>query len=179
LGRTFLESDDQPGDNNYVVITDSLWRRRLNGDPNIVGRSIRLYGEPHVVVGVLSPDFRFPTGDQIDSVLKFPPRVEIFKPLGLNWPKQNRVGNFNYAALIRLRHGASPEVAQSEMTAAAAEAAREMKIDLKANLPPFHEQVTGAVGGALWLLLAAVGVVLLIVCVNLGNLMLVRANKRL
>jgi predicted permease len=178
LGRTFLESDDQPGDNKYVVITDSLWRRRLNADPNVIGRSVRLYGEPHVVVGVLPADFRFPTGDQIGS-LRLPTHAEIFKPLGLNWAKASRVGNFNYAALIRLRPGASPEVAQSEMTASIAEAAREMKIDLKAHLTPFHEQVTGAAGGALWLLLAAVGCVLVIVCVNLGNLILVRANKRL
>lgn len=179
LGRTFLESDDQPGDNNYVIITDSLWHRRLNTDPNVIGRFIRLDGKPHVVVGVLSAQFRFPTGDQVGPLMRFPTRAEIFKPLGLNWAKENRVGNFNYSALIRLHPGASPEVAQSEMTASIAEAAREMKIDLKAHLTPFHEQITSAAGGALWLLLASVGCVLVIVCVNLGNLILVRANKRL
>ena len=178
LGRAFLESDDRPGDNNYVIIANSLWRRRFNADPNVIGRSIRLYGEPHVVVGVLSPDFRFPTGGQLGPLLTFPSRIEIFKPLGLDWAKQSRIGNFNYSALIRLRPGAGPRVAQSEMTAAIADAARDMKLDLKVNLTPLHEQVTGAAGGALWLLLAAVGIVLSIVCVNLGNLMLVRANKR-
>lgn len=178
LGRTFLESDDQPGNNKYVVITDFLWRRRFNADPKVIGKSIRLYGEPHEVIGVLSADFRFPIGDQIGPGLLFPRRAEIFKPLGLNWAKVNRVGNFNYAALIQLRPGANPEVAQSEMTASIADAAREMKIELKAHVTPLQDQVTGASRGALGLLLAAVGVVLLIVCVNLGNLMLVRASKR-
>lgn len=178
LGRTFLESDDQPGNNPYVVITDSLWRRRLGADPNVIGKRMRLYGEPHEVIGVLPADFRFPTGEQIGPALLFPHRADIFQPLGLNWAKVRRVGNFNYSALIRLRPGATAEVAQSEMTATLADAAREMKIELRAHLTPLQDQVTGASRAALQLLMAAVGVVLLIVCVNLGNLMLVRANRR-
>lgn len=65
LGRTFLESDDQPGNNKYVVITDSLWRRRLGADPHVVGKPIRLDGEPHEIIGVLRADFRFPAGEQL------------------------------------------------------------------------------------------------------------------
>ena len=178
LGRTFLESDDQPGNNQYVVIADSLWRRRLGADPNVIGKPIRLYGDPHIIIGVLPADFRFPTGAQLGPILLFPKRAEIFKPLGVNLAKARRVGNFNYSALIRLRPGANPEIARSEMIAALADAAREMKIELDAHLTPLQDQVTGASRAGLWLLLAAVGVVLLIVCVNLGNLMLVRANKR-
>jgi len=178
LGRTFLESDDQPGSNKYIIISDSLWRRRLSADPNVIGKSIRLYGEPHEVIGVLPSDFRFPKGEQLGPVLLFPRRPEIFKPLGLNWAKQRPVGNFNYSAMIRLPRGSAPEVAQSEMTALVAEAAREMKIELKAHLAPLQDQVSGSSRAALWLLLAAVGVVLLIVCLNLGSLMLVRASKR-
>ncbi len=179
LGRTFLESDDQPGNNKYVVITDSLWRRRLGADPKVIGKALRLYGEPHEIVGVLPPDFHFPSGEQVGPILVFPRRAEIFKPLGLNWAKARRAANFNYSALVRLRPGAIPELTQSQMTASLGEAAREMKIELKAHLTPLHDQVTGASRGALWLLLAAVGVVLLIVCVNLGNLMLVRASERM
>src|SRR5262249_46561033 len=65
LGRTFLESDDQPGNNKYVVITDSLWRRRLGSDPKVIGKSLRLYGEPHQVIGVLPAEFHFPTGERL------------------------------------------------------------------------------------------------------------------
>ena len=179
LGRTFLETDDQPDNNKYVVIADSLWRRRFHADPSVIGQPIRLYGDPHTIVGVLRADFRFPSGDQLGPFLQFPKRAEIFKPLGLNnRTKTRRVGNFNYSALIRLRPGSSPERAQAEMTAAVRDAAQEMKIELNAHLTPLRDQVTGASRGALWLLLASVGCVLLIVCVNLGNLMLVRASGR-
>src|SRR5215831_16060709 len=57
LGRTFLESDDQPGANRFVLVTESLWRRRLGSDPNAVGRPIQIDGEPHILIGVLPHDF--------------------------------------------------------------------------------------------------------------------------
>ena len=98
--------------------------------------------------------------------------------MGFDWAKLGRVGQFNFASLIRLRAGANPARAEAEMTAAIADAGREMKIALSAHLVPLQEQVTGGSRAALTLLLAAVGAVLLIVCVNLGNLMLVRANER-
>jgi len=98
--------------------------------------------------------------------------------MGFDWAKLRRIGEFNFAAMIRLRPGANPARAEAEMTAAIADASRDMKIELGALLAPLQEQVTGGSRAALTLLLAAVGVVLLIVCVNLGNLMLVRANER-
>ena len=178
FGRTFVESDDQPGANKFVVVSNSLWRRRLRADPGAVGKSIRLDGEPHIVVGVLRADFRFPSGDRLGPLNQFPKHAEIFKPMGFDWAKLSRVGQFNFASVIRLRPGANPARAEAEMTAANADAGREMKTELDAHLVPLQEQVTGGSRAALKLLLAGVGVVLLIVCVNLGNLMLVRANDR-
>lgn len=178
IGRTFVESDDQPGANKLVVVSDPFWRRWLGADPGAVGKTIRLDGEPHVVVGVLRPDFRFPSGEQLGPLNQFPRHTEIFKPMGFDWPKMGRVGQFNFAALVRLRPGANPARAEAEMTAAIADAGREMNIDLSAHLAPLQEQVTGGSRLALNLLLAAVGMLLLIVCVNLGNLMLVRASER-
>jgi putative ABC transport system permease protein len=179
LGRTFLESDDRPSDNQYIVITDALWRRRLNADPNAVGKSLNLYGKPHVIVGVLPADFRFPSAAQLGSVILYPAHAEIFKPLGIDWPKQRPTEGFNYSGVVRLRPGATQAAAQAEMTAAVAEAGRLMKTELKALLTPLHEQVTGSSRDALLLLFGAVCAVLLIVCVNVGNLMLVRAGGRL
>jgi predicted permease len=178
LGRTFVESDDQPGANNFVVVSDSFWRRRLGAAPSAIGKPIRIDGEPHVVLGVLRTDFRFPSGEQVGPLNQFPKRAEIFKPMGFNWAKLGRLGQFNFACLIRLRSGANPARAEAEMTAAIADAGHDMKIELSAHLVPLQEQVTGGSRAALTLLLAAIGVVLLIVCVNLGNLMLVRANER-
>jgi predicted permease len=178
FGRTFVESDDRPGANRFVVVSDSFWRRRLGADPEAVGKPIRLNDEPHVVVGVLRADFRFPSGDQAGPIIRLPNRAEIFRPMGLNWEKQRRVGSHNYTSVIRLKPGANPARAEAEMTAAIADAAREMKMEIGAHLSSLREQVTGGSRAALMLLLAAVSAVLLIVCVNLGNLMLVRANER-
>ncbi|HUD98999.1 MAG TPA: ABC transporter permease [Bryobacteraceae bacterium] len=178
LGRTFVAADDQPGTNNSVVVSDSFWRRRLGADPGAIGKPISIDGEPNIVIGVLGHAFRFPSGEQLGPLNQFPKRAEIFKPMGFNWAKLSRVGQFNFAALIRLRSGANPARAEAQMTAAIADAGRDMKIDLSAHLVPLQEQVTGGARAALTMLLAAVGVVLLIVCVNLGNLMLVRANER-
>ena len=178
LGRTFLESDDQPGANKFVVVSDSFWRLRLGAVPSAIGKPIRIDGEPHIVVGVLRTDFRFPSGEHLGPLNQFPKHAEIFKPMGFDWAKLSRVGQFNFAALIRLRSGANPARAEAEMTAATTDAGHDMRIELSAHLVPLQEQVAGGSRAALTLLLAAVGVVLLIVCVNLGNLMLVRANKR-
>jgi putative ABC transport system permease protein len=178
FGRTFVESDDQPGANKFVVVSHSLWRRRLGSDLGAIGKPIRLDGQPHIVVGVLRADFRFPSGDQVGPLNQFPKHAEIFKPMGFNWAELSRTGQFNFASLIRLRPGTNPARAEAEMTAAIADVGRDMKITLGARLVPLQEQVTGGSRAALTLLLAAVGVVLLIVCANLGNLMLVRANER-
>ena len=178
LGRTFLESEDQPGANRFVVISDALWRRRLGADPAAVGKPIRIDGQPHIVVGVLRPDFRLPSGNQLGPLNRFPAHAGIFKPMGFEYAKLWRLGQFNFACLIRLRPGANPVRAEAEMTAAVADAARDMKTELRAHLVPLQEQVTGGSRVALTLMLSAVCAVLLIVCVNLGNLMLVRANER-
>lgn len=178
LGRTFEASDDQPNANRFVVISDSLWRRRLGTDPRVIGKTIQIDGEPNVVVGVLRPDFRFPSREGLGPLNQFPKHAEIFKPMGFDWPKMSRVGQFNFACVIRLRRGANPSRAEAEMTAAIADAGRQMETPIDARLVPLHEQVTGSSRGALTLLFGAVGAVLLIVCVNLGNLMLVRANER-
>jgi ABC-type antimicrobial peptide transport system permease subunit len=98
--------------------------------------------------------------------------------MGFNWAKLGRLGQFNFAALVRLRPAVNPARAEAEMTASVADAGRDMKIDLRAHLVQLQEQVTGGSRRALTFLFAAVGAVLLIVCVNLGNLMLVRAGER-
>ena len=178
LGRTFLEGDDQPGVNKFVVVSDTLWRRRLGADAAAIGRPIWIDGEPHIVVGVLRPDFHLPSGNQLGPLNRFAAHADIFKPMGFDWAKLWRLGQFNFACLIRLRPGANPVRAEGEMTAAIADAARDMKTELKVRLVQLHEQVTGGSRTALMFILSAVMVVLLIVCLNLGSLMLVRASKR-
>src|SRR5262249_20392371 len=127
LGRTFVASDDQPGANRFVLVSNALWRRRLGSDPGVIGKTIQLNGEPHVVVGVLRGVFRFPSGARLGPFNQFPKRADIFKPMGFNWARLSRVGQFNFAALIRLGPGATPARAEAEMTAAIADAGRLMQ----------------------------------------------------
>jgi predicted permease len=178
FGRTFEESDDRPGGNNFVVVSDFFWRRKLGADPSIVGKPIQIDGEPNIVIGVLRADFRFPSGEKLGPLNEFPKHAEIFKPMGFDWAKLGRLGQFNFAALIRLRPDTNAARAEAEMTAAIADVGREMKTPVSAHLVPLQQQVTGGSRRALLMLFVAVGLVLLIVCVNLANLMLVRANER-
>jgi putative ABC transport system permease protein len=178
LGRGFLESDDQPGANRFVVVTDAFWRRRLGADREAVGKPIWIDGEPHILTGVLRPDFRLPSGTQLGPLNRFSNRAEIFKPMGLNMAKMFRLAQFNFACIVRLRPGANPRSAEAEMTAAIADASRDMQTEITAHLVPLQEQVTGESRAALTMVLAGVGVVLLIVCLNLGNLMLARGSER-
>jgi putative ABC transport system permease protein len=180
LGRTFLPQEDTPGNDQVVMLTDSFWRDRFHGDPAIVGRSITLDGKPFQVVGILPASFRFPKGDQWGALAEFPPRTDYFKPLGLDPEQFSPVGEFDYAAIARLRPGTSVGQALAELNVIQARIAKDAKqgIGLRAEIIPLESQVVGTARRGLLLLLAGVGAVLLIVCLNLANLLLVRVPAR-
>ena len=180
LGRAFTEQEEQSGHNQVVILADSLWRRRYQADPAIVGRKILLDGKPCEVVGVLPPSFQFPREEKLG------PRVsregpEIYKPLGFE-PEELKLylGDFNYETTARLRPGVSPAQAQAELNVVQAAISRQIPgdFDLHAKLVPLQERMVGDVRQGLVLLMAAVGAVLLVLCVNLANLSLARAAGR-
>jgi putative ABC transport system permease protein len=180
LGRTFLPQEDTPGNDQVVILADSFWRDRFHGDPAIVGRSITLDGKPFQVVGVLPASFRFPKGAQWGAFLEFPPRTDYFKPLGLD-PKQfDQLGEFDFAAIARLKPGTSARQALAELSVIQARIAKDAKegVGLRAEIIPLESEVVGTARRGLLLLLAGVGAVLLIVCLNLANLLLVRVPGR-
>ena len=180
LGRTFLPQEDTPGKDHVVMLTDSFWRERFHGDPAIVGGSITLDGKPFQVVGVLPASFRFPKGDQWGSLTEFSPHTGYFKPLGLTAEQLEPLGDFDYAAIARLKPGTSAGQALAELNVIQARIAKEAKqgVGLRAELVPLESQVVGTARRGLLLLLAAVGAVLLIVCLNLASLLLVRVPAR-
>jgi predicted permease len=180
VGRGFMEEEDQPGRNRVVVIADSLWKRRFNADPALVGKTIRLDGAAHVVAGILPPDFRFPSGDQLGHLFALGPRTEIFKPLGLNLKDIGAMGDFNYTVIARVQPNVSQGQALAELNVVQADIAKTLpeKMELRAALLPLQEQMVGAVRRGLLVLLGAVGAVLLIVSVNLANLSLARSTAR-
>jgi predicted permease len=175
LGRAFLASEEQEGRDRVAILAESIWRSNFNADPSLVGRTVQLDGEPHEVVGVVPESFRLPLDN--DSG----PQFEIYRPLVLSPTDRSRpTGNFNFAAVVRIKRGITVDQALADMNVVLERFRRPTGYsqDLTARLVPVHELRTGRARLGLWMLAAAVGAVLLIVCVNLANLSLSRIAAR-
>jgi predicted permease len=172
-GRAFLPEDDTPGRQRVVVLSDGLWRRRFGADPQLIGKTLTLNGSSYTVVGVLPRQFFFPVKE-----------AELAIPLAPDadpWRDVRTSVNF-LRALARLKPGVTREQAEADLTSVAERLREQFPVangqKLGVTLSPFHEELVGDFRLALWVLLGAVGVVLLMICVNLANLALVRASAR-
>lgn len=181
IGRDFLDEEEQEGKSAVVVLTDSLWRRRFHADRGLVGKTIMLNSRAHTVVGVLPADFRFPDRNVFDQGQSVAPRTEIFRPKVFEKDElEELLGRFNYSVIARLRPGASRERAVAELQAVQAriEQMAGEKMNERAVVQPLLDVVVGKARRGLLVLMGAIGVVLLIVCVNLANLLLARSERR-
>lgn len=181
-GRAFLPSEAVKGHENEVILTWDAFQRYFHGDPGAVGRTLRVGGTPQLVVGVLPQSFNFP---RVGVMTTAPSQLatqpyEIFSPLVVDLANESDDYDFNYLALARLKPGVSLRQAQTELTTLqqAFNHAKHLQTDPEPVAEPLLMEVTGDVSTGLWLLLAAVGAVLLIGCVNLANLQLARAVAR-
>ncbi len=168
-GRTFDPEEFQAGKGQVVVIGYGLWQRRFGGDPNLVGQKLLLDGEPYTVVGILPPEFRF-----LDEKQMWAPKIFA------DHDRRQRSGGY-IDVVARLKPGVTLEQARDEMNAVAAGLASEhprTNQALGVRLVPLPEQLVGHVRPALILLLGAVGLVLLIACANVANLLLARGAER-
>ena len=170
LGRTFTAEAETPGQDAVAVISHALWTQQFGADSAILGRQIRINGRERTVVGVMPPTFRFPS-----------PATQLWIPLALPpQATQNRNGYF-LSAIGRLRPGVALESARNDLAAIARQLEQEYpeNRDLGTNLVAMQDQIVGrTLRTALWVMLAAVGAVLLIACANVANLMLSRAAVR-
>lgn len=181
-GRLVGPEDDRPGAAPVVVLSHGFWQRRYGGDPSILRRTLHADGQPYTVVGVLPSDFRILHPDA-----QFPDRVDLWVPavpvIGADYTEMPR-GNHFFRAIGRLRPDVTLQQAQADMDAVALEMAEEVpgyygRIDSWGiTVLSMHEDLVEDVKPALWILLAAVGFVLLIACVNVANLQLTRAAAR-
>jgi putative ABC transport system permease protein len=177
-GRGFRAEDERPGAPRVAVIAEALWQRRFGGDPAIVGQSITLNGERHQVIGVVPRAFREVGRAQIDSAGGSP---QIFVPLIIDPPRENR-GNHVIRVVGRLRPGVSVDRAEAEMRRIAAALEQEFPAtnkDWGMRVKTLYDSMLDErVRPSLLVLLAAVGMVLLIACANVANMLLARAVSR-
>jgi predicted permease len=180
IGRIFEPENGQPSHDNVVVISDALWRRKFGADPSIVGRPITLNDTVSTVIGVLPGWFRAPAWQALGLPMK--ENVDVFQPWPIIEKDWDAAGDFNFGAIVRLRPGVTAAQAGAELNVIQSQIASKLtgeeRIDLRAKLTPLERIETSRERSGLWLLLAAVGAVLLIVSLNLGNLMLSRVLGR-
>ena len=172
MGRLFAPEEEQFGKHRVVLLSEKLWQRRFGGDANIVGRQIRLGGEAFTVAGVMSHDMPF-----FDNL----PEVELWTPMAFAKGDNMATRNNHFINLVgRLKPGVTMTQAQSDVStiARAMEEIEPANKGVGALIVPLQEQLVGDSGKPLLVLLAAVGFVLLVACVNVANLLLARASAR-
>jgi len=180
LGRSFLPAEANEGRDQEVILSWDAWQKYFHGDADVIGRTVRISGIPETVVGVAPRAFNFPHMSEMPTAVsqRTIRPYEVFKPL---LPDMTDSGNYNYLVVGRLKKGIGLAQAQSELSGLQRAYARNvpaMPSDAWVLVKPLTHEVAGRVSTALWLLLAAVGAVLLIGCVNLANLQLARGVTR-
>jgi predicted permease len=174
LGRVFLPEEGQPGRDRVVLLSDGLWRRRFGADPAISGRKLVMNGQSYLVVGVLPRDFQLPLEAEVWTPLVF--SADDLSP--------NNRGNHSYQVIARIKPGLSLDQARADMDVVSQRIIEQHRdypyrqFNFRVLTIPLLEQQIGDIKTALWVLMSAVGLVLLIACANVANLLLVRASSR-
>ena len=183
LGRLLTPDEDSPGHPSTAVLTDGMWVRRFGRDPHLIGKSVVINGQPYEIVGILPQSFSL--SQEVLPLLYGTEQADIFLPLPLAPAAASQARDHeDYNIVGKLKPGVSLPQAQAEMDTITAGLRRQFPENYPPNggltfsIVPLLEQVVGNVRRSLWVLLGAVGFVLLIACANVANLMLSRAVAR-
>ena len=182
LGRVLTPEDDPPGPASTVVLSHSLWQRTFSGDPKVLGKVINLSGKPYTVVGVMPARFVFPRGGHdVQAGYGFQAEPDLWLPLGLPLAARQDRSLRGNVALARLKPGVSMNTAEAELKTIStrlAEITPDSDKGWGVYLQPLTQKLLGDLRPLLLALWAAVGLVLLIACANVANLLLARAASR-
>jgi putative ABC transport system permease protein len=169
LGRT-MTAEDAKGSGDVVVLSHAFWQQRFGGDRRVTDRTLLLDEAPHRIIGVMPASFEYPNAE-----------VDVWRPFAVSAVAATERRSHNYSVIARLKPGVTVQQARAEMTTLAGNLAGEYPQFMKGwgvNVVPLHEDLTADVRTLLWVLFGTVGVVLLIACGNLANLLLARAVAR-
>lgn len=179
FGRPFTQADDSPGNPQTVMLTYSYWRRKFGDNRSVIGKTIDINGEPHVIIGVLPKGFQF-----LDKT-----NLAFLLPLQLN-QANTALANYSYSAIARIKPGMTLSDANADVARMIPITFRSFPVppsfslkqleDLRVepNLKTLKQEVIGNIGEVLWVLMGGIALVLLIACANVGNLLLLRAEGR-
>jgi putative ABC transport system permease protein len=178
LGRWFTPSDDSPGSADTVILTYGYWQRKFGGNPAVAGGQLMVDGKVSVIAGVMPQSFRF-LDEKPDLILPMRfDRIKLF------------LGNFSYRGIARLKPGVTVAQANADVARMIPIVNRKFpphpgfsaklfeEAGIQAAVRPLKDDVVGELGKVLWVLMGSIGVVLLIACANVANLLLVRAEGR-
>jgi predicted permease len=179
LGRIFTREDDSAAAPDTVILTYGYWQKKFGGSSSALGQSINIDGKPMQIIGVLPKNFQFLDWPQMAILLPF------------KWDRSKmKLGNYSYEGIARLKPGVTieqasadinrmiPIVIQSFPAPEGFSAKLFEEAHISSNLRPLKNDVIGDVGGSLWVLMGSIGMVLLIACANVANLLLVRVEGR-
>ncbi len=173
VGRVFGDDEDRPGAAGVVILSHRFWKRRFNGDPNVIGRVLPLNGENVTIAGVMPEDFEHP--------LLFGP-IDLWKPFAFTAQQQSQWNVYSVFEIGRLKPGVSLLQAQSELAALGARIAGDSPlkhVDESLRIEPLQKSMIGDTGRRiLWFMFGLAGFVLVMACVNLCNLQLARLTAR-
>jgi predicted permease len=168
IGRLLSGEEQRPGGSNAVVITDAFWRKQFNADPGAIGRTVKFNDTVFTIAGVL------------DRGIRYPARADIYMP-AWRWPETTERGSHNYTVVARLADGVTLEQAREDMRSIAERLAAAYPNSNATKLTfvtPLQQQIVGTTKDTLFMLFGAVGLVLLIACANVANLLLARSTVR-